>query len=31
MAAHVTRLDDRVTIALDVRERLVALEARVAR
>lgn len=29
-AANIARLDERLTIALDVRERLVALEARVA-
>lgn len=29
MIANLTRLDERLTIALDVRERLVALEARV--
>ena len=29
--ANIARLDDRLTIALDVRERIVALEARLAR
>jgi hypothetical protein len=31
MAAHISRLDERLTLALDVRERIVALEARLVR
>jgi hypothetical protein len=31
MMAHLTRLDERLTVALDVRERIVALEAKLAR
>ena len=28
MTAHMTRLDERLTIALDVRERIIAIEAK---